>query len=123
MARIRLNIARESIRDARIQAEIGLPVGSVVAWRSYVIRATAFPFTATYLAQNTTKPFCSGAKVQVIGLAKEEQSNVSLFAKVMDGQGSILIPLERLEPFGESVHRTEAVRDWHYWCRLSQASG
>lgn len=110
---------RERERDARIDEQVlrairetGLDVSS--AWRNYVAGNTAFPFNAKYLALNGIQPFCGSARVMVIGLAKDDECVTGLQAKVMDGQRSVLVPLELLLP-ADDADQMQPVLDWHYW--------
>lgn len=110
---------RDSVREDRIAEKVhakdATEVEGTKSWRRYVTQSVSFPFSATYTEHNTSKPLCSGARVQVIGLGGEEQCAEGLVAKVMDGQSSVLVPLELLSPSPEQGAAVEAVLDWHYW--------
>ena len=96
------------LRDARSLTE------QEAAWYLYMKTHLKFPFIATYQKTCAVKPFCTGAKVQVIGLAQPEQCKEIIQARVMDGQGSVFIPLTHLSP-SDAGQNADAISDWRYW--------
>lgn len=85
------------------------------AWQRHLASRMSFPFTARYGPHPGVKPFCDGAMLHVIGLAKPAQRSEGVLAKVMDGQRSVLVPLELLAPRNADSGTSEAVADWRYW--------
>jgi hypothetical protein len=91
------------------------PHDQSLAWYQFLKTKLSFPFLATYHAPTGTKPFCPGAKVQVIGLAKSDECKNTIHVRVMDGQSSIRIPLTQLSVAMEPAQNAEALADWRYW--------
>ena len=56
-----------------------------------------------------------GEKVQVAGMAPEDECMREMFVEVQWKGRSFAVPLSQLEPLDVDDETQEAVEDWHYW--------
>jgi hypothetical protein len=85
------------------------------AWLEHLLRTCSFPFVAHCGVSTSAEPLASGGLVQVIGLTSSQRNNAGVLAKVMDGQKSVHVSLERLLPRDAGHAVAEAVADWRSW--------
>lgn len=108
----------EPKREQRIAETVLRTAGTrhetIAAWYRYLNARVTFPFAATYLGKGVN-PLCGGAVVQVVGFAKPEFCTETIQVRVMDGMGSIMIPLSLLSLCDAEAGYFEAIADWNYW--------
>jgi hypothetical protein len=113
------NVRYDSKREERIIETIlhgaGTPEEQQAAWYRHLKMRLSFPIGATYRGCSGTKPLCLGAKVAIIGLARPEYCQDSIYVRVMDGQASIRLSLTLLTIDDEASENAVVVADWRYW--------
>ncbi len=110
----------EPEREKRIEMEIVVDAYGeeerAMGWYYYLEDKLRFPFTATCAAKRAVSPLRVAEKIQVIGMAPEEECWKEIFVNVQWGKDSLAVPLAQLNPVLKTDKATkQAVGDWHYW--------
>jgi hypothetical protein len=56
-----------------------------------------------------------GAKVEVVGMAPEDECEHEMFVLIRWDSGSLGVPLAQLDGIGVDEETRQAIGDWHYW--------
>lgn len=74
-----------------------------------------FPFRARCSAERLISPLRLGDKVEVTGMAPEEECEREMFVLTRWRGRDLAVPLAQLEGIGVDEETQEAIEDWHYW--------
>ena len=107
-------------REERIQMEIVVdaygPEEQAVGWYCYLGDALGFPFSAECSLERSTSPLKKGEKLEVIGMAAQEDCETEMFVTVRWSRRTLAVPLGQIAPIPSTDEDTkEAIADWHYW--------
>ena len=107
-------------REHRIEDEIIVdaygPEEQAMGWYYYLEKKLQFPFPATCIAERETSPLRKGEKVEILGMAPEDQCQHEMFVKIRWEKRGLAVPLSQLKPIAGADEETrEAVADWYYW--------
>ncbi len=111
---------RNAKRERRITDEIIVdaygPEEQAMGWYYYLDGKLGFPFRATCVAERAISPLSVGQKVEVVGMAPEEECEHEMFVKIRWQERTLAVPLAQLKPTLKADQKTrEAIADWHYW--------
>ena len=111
---------QDKVREDRITNEIIVdaygPEEQAMGWYYYLDEKLEFPFTAVCNAKRAISPLHVQDKVDVIGMAAEDECWKEMFALIRWEKDDLAVPLSQLTPINRSASETkEAVGDWHYW--------
>ena len=111
---------KNSEREHRIVEEIIVdaygPEEQAMGWYYYLEEKLAFPFPGVCIAGRATSPLRTGEKVEVAGMAGEEECEHEMFVWIRREGRRLVVPLAQLKPAAKADEETkEAVADWHYW--------
>lgn len=106
-------------REDRIVMEVIVdaygPEEQAMGWYYYLEEKISFPFTARCKEERRISPLKQNERVNVTGMAGENDCLREMFVEI-EWQGRTLgIPLAQLEPLGADDATCEAIADWHYW--------
>jgi hypothetical protein len=110
---------RSTKRERRIDAEILVDTYGAeeraLGWYYYVESRLAFPFPAMCMRQRSVSPLTKGERVEVLGMAAEDDCRGELFVSIRWGGRRLAVPLAQLQPMSSDADTLDAVADWHYW--------
>jgi hypothetical protein len=111
--------ARDEAREERIHMEIIVdaygPEEQASGWYNYLDDTLQFPFSARCVVRRTTSPLEPGEKVEVIGMAPDEECEHDMFVLIRWKQRQLAVPLMQLEGVQVDEETQQAIEDWHYW--------
>ena len=112
-------LPRDEEREERIHNEIIVdaygPEEQALGWYYYLEERLGFPFRAECIAERVISPLRPGEKVQVVGMAPEDECEREMF-DVIDWKGrNLAVPLAQLEGIAVDDETRQALADWHYW--------
>lgn len=106
-------------REHRIYDEIVVDVYNeqerALGWHCYLQDQLQFPFAGTCIARRATSPLKVGDKVDVLGLADEDECGHEVFVTIRWEKDELAVPLMQLRPVQVDEDTEQAVADWHYW--------
>ncbi len=107
-------------RERRIEDDIIVDAyGSeeqAMGWYYYLKDNLYFPFTAKCIIERETSPLRKGDKVEILGMAPEDECQHDMLVKIRWEKRGLAVPLSQLKPVSKVDKNTlEAVADWHYW--------
>jgi Calcium binding len=106
-------------REERIHMEIIVdaygPEEQAMGWYYYLADTMQFPFSARCIAPRTTSPLEPGDKVEVVGMAPEEECEHEMFVLIRRKSRPLAVPLMQLEGIKVDEETQQAIEDWHYW--------
>lgn len=86
-----------------------------MGWYYYLEDQVEFPFTAACTTARAISPLECGDKVEVTGLAPEEECEKEMFVTIQQGKRDLAVPLSQLKVVHANSENTiEAVDDWRY---------
>jgi hypothetical protein len=110
---------RDPERDERIAMEIVVDCydesEQAMGWYYYLEEHLRFPFSAECFMKRSISPLKLGDKVEVVGMAPEEECEREVFVFIRWNRDRLAVPLVQLKPVAADVQTTQAVEDWHYW--------
>jgi hypothetical protein len=111
---------KDDEREHRITDEIIVdaygPEEQAMGWYYYLEDKLGFPFPAVCVAERRTSPLRVREKVEVVGMAPEEECEHEMFVEIPWEDRRLAVPLAQLKPAAKADEDTkEAVADWHYW--------
>jgi hypothetical protein len=89
-----------------------------LGWYYYLEDKLQFPFTAKCIQKRAISPLKVKDKVEVIGMAPEDECQRDMFVMIRRGKDEFGVPLAQLEPIDADEETEEAVADWHYWVQM-----
>jgi hypothetical protein len=107
-------------RDHRIQMEIIVdaygPEEQAMGWYSYLEDTLGFPFQGDCIAERAISPLQIGDRVEILGMAPEEECEHEMFVEIRRDRRNLAVPLMQVRASEETDEETqEAVADWQYW--------
>jgi hypothetical protein len=110
---------KDEAREYRISMEAVVdaygPSEQAMGWYYYLKDKLNVPFAARCTSVRPISPLKVGEKVQVLGMAPEEECETEMFVWVKRSGDRIAVPLMQLQPISEDHETREVVGDWHYW--------
>lgn len=114
--------ALSRIRERRIEQEIVVDAYTsderALSWYYHLEEKLAFPFKARCTAERSVSPLKKGEKVEVVGMAKEDDCMHEMFVRVGFAGRKLGVPLAQLAPVKPDKATREAVKDWRYWVAM-----
>jgi len=111
--------SRNEEREERIQNEVIVdaygPEEQALGWHTYLDETMHFPFRATCIAERVISPLRPGEKVEVTGMAPEEECEHEMFVLTQWRRRTLAVPLAQLAGFAVDEETEQAIGDWHYW--------
>ena len=112
-------IKQDPNREERIHMEIVVDCYDeserAMGWYYYLEDTLEFPFTARCITKRVISPLRVDDKVEVIGMAPEEECEHEIFVLIRWKKEDLGVPLAQLEPTTADEQTVQAVEDWHYW--------
>jgi hypothetical protein len=112
-------VPRDEAREERIANEAIVdaygPEEQAIGWYTYLDERLHVPFRARCIAERRTSPLHLGAKVEVVGMAPEEECEHEMFVNISWQGRTLAVPLAQIEGVGVDEETREAIGDWHYW--------
>ena len=102
-------IHNEAVVDAYDSEE------QAIGWRTYLDERLRFPFHARCIAERLISPLRLGDKVEVTGMAPEEECEREMFVVIQWQGRDLAVPLAQLEGIAVDDETRKAIGDWHYW--------
>lgn len=92
------------------------PEEQAVGWYCYLENELGFPFSAQCTLERSTSPLKKGEKLEVTGMAAQDDCESEMFVTVRWNRRTLAVPLGQLTPTLSTDEATrEAIADWHYW--------
>lgn len=114
-------IKEDKEREDRISMEIIVDAYDeterAMGWYYYLEGEMNCPFSAECIAKRAASPLKMGDKVQVVGMAPEEECEHEMFVMVEWQEGKLAVPLAQLQVKRADQETRQAVEDWHYWVK------
>ena len=112
---------RNKAREERIVMEIVVDAYNeaerAMGWYCYLQNALSFPFTATCFAKRAVSPLRAGGKVEVLGMAPEDECAQEMWVMIRWEKDDLAVPLAQLRPQHVDPATKQVVQDWHYWVK------
>ncbi len=110
---------KDEERERRIEDEVVVDAYGeeerALGWYYYLESRVKFPFQARCIAEERTSPLQRGEKVQVIGMAGEENCRSDMFVQVRWNRRTTAARLSQLDGISIDGQTKEALGDWRYW--------
>ena len=113
---------RDEAREERITMEVVVDAYGeserAMGWYYYLEGALDFPFPARCRATRAISPLNLGERVEVTGMAPEEECQHEMFVEICWQDRTLAVPLAQLEVRAMravDAKTREATADWHYW--------
>jgi hypothetical protein len=117
--------ARDEAREERIHMEIIVdaygPEEQASGWFNYLDDTLQFPFSARCIVRRTTSPLEPGEKVEVVGMAPDEECEHDMFVLIRWKRRQLAVPLMQLEGIQVDEETQQAIEDWRYWVNQGYA--
>jgi hypothetical protein len=113
-------VPEDSEREPRITMEIIVdafgPEEQAMGWYYYLENTITFPFKGICIAERAISSLQVGDRVEILGMAPEEECRHEMFVEIRRGKRELAVPLAQVEPTEAADEETqEAVADWQYW--------
>lgn len=116
MGRAKKDTKREHRISMGIVVDAYSPEEQAMGWYYYLEGKLHFPFPARCIIERGTSPLRTGERVEVMGMAPEEECEHEMFVEIPWEGRRLAVPLAQLKPAARADKDTqEAVADWHYW--------
>ena len=86
-----------------------------MGWFNYLNENIQFPFQAQCIAIRTTSPLELGDKVEVVGMASDDESEHEMLVLIRWKSRKLAVPLSQLEGVQVDEGTQQAIEDWRYW--------
>ena len=110
---------KDEEREERIHMEIVVdangPEEQAMGWYYYLDDKLHCPFTARCVVRRATSPLKPGDKVEVVGMASEEECEHEMFVMIRRRGDQLAVPLMQLEGVQVDEETQQAIEDWRYW--------
>ena len=117
--------AKDEAREERIHMEIIVdaygPEEQAIGWYNYLDNTLQFPFSARCIVRRTTSPLEPGEKVEVVGMAPDEECEHDMFVLIRWKRRQLAVPLMQLEGIQVDEETQQAIEDWRYWVNRGYA--
>lgn len=115
-------LPKDPDREERIHMEIVVdaygPGERAMGWYYFLQETLQFPFSATCKSKRQISPLKVGKRVQVVGMADEDECEREMFVSIKWEDDTLAVPLSQLDPADEDEiddETLQAVGDWNYW--------
>lgn len=112
-------IEKDPTREHRIDNEVVVDAYNederAMGWYCYLEDKLNFPFKAECVAKRPISPLAKKERVQVEGMAPEEECSREVFVQVKWQGRKLAVPLAQLKGLEVDSDTQEAIEDWHYW--------
>ena len=110
----------DQLREDRILFEIVVDAYNeterAMSWYYYLQDKLQLPFSGTCRSIRTTPPLLkTGQKLEVLGMAQEDDCMSEIMVTVKAGRSRIAVPLEQVGCESNDQDTFQGVADWHYW--------
>lgn len=110
----------DEAREERITMEIVVdaygPEERALGWYYYLEGQLQFPFLTRCIVERASSPLDVGDRVEVVGMASEDECEHEMFVMIPWKQRTLAVPLSQLEAADHVDDETrQALEDWHYW--------
>ena len=109
--------SKDEEREERIHMEIIVdaygPEEQAMGWYNYLADTLQFPFSARCVARRVTSLLEPGDKVEVVGMAPEEECEHEMFVLIQQKTRQLAVPLMQLEGIDVDEETQQAIEDWH----------
>lgn len=106
-------------REHRITEEVIVDaydsVERAMGWYYYLEGKLRMPFAASCMATRQSSPLELGERVEVIGLASEDECMSEILVVVTRSKARLAVPLGQLKCHSRDDQTCQAVEDWQYW--------
>jgi len=106
-------------RERRIEMEIVVDAYDAeeraLSWYYYIQERLPAAFQAKCISEHAVSPLHKGERVEVVGMAPEDDYRFALFVRINWSGRRFAVPLAQLEPLTADADLVEAIEDWHYW--------
>jgi hypothetical protein len=110
---------KDEEREERINNEAIVdaygPEEHAIGWYYYLDDKLHCPFSAQCVIRRTTSPLKPGDKVEVVGMAPEEECEHDMFVLIQWKGDQLAVPLMQLEGVQVDEETQQAIEDWRYW--------
>ena len=110
---------KDEAREYRISMEAIVvaygPEEQAMGWYYYLDDLLHFPFHAKCIQERRISPLKIGEKVEVVGMAQEDDCMHEMFVEIRWMDRTLSVPLVQLETLDKDEERQEAMGDWRYW--------
>jgi hypothetical protein len=110
---------RSSSRERRIESEIVVDAYTAeeraLGWYYYVEARLATPLMAQCASTRSVSPLRKGERVEIIGMAAEDDCRHELYVRIRWSGRTLAVPLAQLRLLDAGTDAVQAVEDWHYW--------
>ena len=116
----RMPAKRDAKREERIAMEVIVdvygPEEQAMGWYYYLEDKVRFPFFAKCIARRAVSPLGQGSKIEVLGMAPEDECQHDMFVETRWEGRTLAVPLSQIKPVtGVGKTMKTAIEDWHYW--------
>lgn len=109
-------------REDRIEQDIVVDAYGeeerAMGWYCYLENKLQFPFRAKCAVARKVSPLKKGEKVEVIGMAPEDDCMHTMMVLIRFADRTLGVPLDQLEAVTGGKAVREAMADWRYWCAM-----
>jgi hypothetical protein len=117
--------AKDEAREERIHMEIIVDAYGALeqasGWYNYLDDTLQFPFSARCVVRRTTSPLEPDEKVEVVGMAPDEECEHDMFVLIRWKRRQLAVPLMQLEGIQVDEETQQAIEDWRYWVNRGYA--
>src|SRR5260370_12483920 len=113
--------AKEQTSEERIHMEIVVDASGheeqAISWYNYLDDTLQFPFSARCVVRRITSPLEPDDKVEVVGMASDEECMHEMFVLIRWKRRQLAVPLMQLEGIQVDEETRQAIEDWRYWVK------
>src|SRR5260370_4169497 len=110
---------KDEEREQHIHMEITVdaygPEEQAISWYNYLDDTLQFPFSARCVVRRTTSPLEPDEKVEVVGMASDEECMHEMFMLIRWKRRQLAVHLMQLEGIQVDEETRQAIEDWRYW--------
>jgi hypothetical protein len=109
----------QSDREHRIVEQVIVDaydsVERAMSWYYYLEGKLRMPFAASCIVKRQSSPLKVGERVNVVGMASEDECMSEVLVTVTQSKAKLAVPLGQLKCDSGDELTCQAVEDWHYW--------
>jgi len=118
---------KEPVREKRIDMEIVVDAygagEQAMGWYYYLEDNLQFSFPATCVKKRDISPLKLKERVEVVGMAPEDECEQEMFVSILWNDRRFAVPLDQLECGSRDGKTKQAIADWHYWVKQGYQFG
>ena len=115
MGRPRVQPDREQRIDDEVIVDAYDSTERAMSWYYYLEGKLHFPFAASRIARRQSSPLKVGERVEVVGMASEDECMSEALVVVNRSKTKLAVPLGQIKCDSGDEQTCQAVEDWHYW--------